>query len=249
MDIFLNSKTCDRKINNETSDCYFHLPSLEVDVMKERVFIKVKSASIPYSFYNVNDYNNILDLTIDAVPRSFTIPSGNYNINSLLIEINLLLLSFGVILTYILKTNHILITSAFNFSFMATSTVDEILGFADNVQYNATILPSGFYELESVNGINLFGVRQIYISSDNFQLDNMSNHNPRDKSTLLAVLVNGNPNSIINYSDLNTEPHEIHNVNNLTNLHIKLTDELSRPLLLNRTNWSLTLSIIFKKRN
>ena len=71
MDIFLNSKICNRKINNESSDCYFHLPALEIDTMKERVFIKVKSASIPYSWYNVNDYNNILDLSIDGNNHSF----------------------------------------------------------------------------------------------------------------------------------------------------------------------------------
>ena len=107
MDIFLNSKTANRKLNNESSDCYFILPSLEIDSMKERVFIKVKSASIPYGWYNVNDYNNILDLSIDGVIRSFSIPIGNYNVNTLLNEINLLLIDSDIILSYILKTNHI----------------------------------------------------------------------------------------------------------------------------------------------
>jgi len=251
MDIFLNSKTCNRKINNESSDCYFHLPALEIDTLKERVFIKVKSASIPYSWYNVNDYNNILDLLIDGDNRSFSIPIGNYNVNTLLIEINLLLIDFDITLSYVLKTNHIIFNSPSIFTFLASSTIDEILGFNNNVSYisHEIIIDSvTSYKLESVNGFNLFQVRQIYISSDNFQIDNMSNHNPNNRSTLLAVQVLGNPNSIITYNDSSENSHEIHNVTNLTNLHIKLTDEMSRPLLLNRMNWSLTISIIFKKR-
>ena len=94
--------------------------------------------------------------------RSFSIPIGNYNVNTLLIEINLLLVDFDIILTYVLKTNHIIFTSSSTFTFLASSTIDEILGFNNNVSYISaqTIIDSEtYYKLESVNGFNLFQLK------------------------------------------------------------------------------------------
>ena len=97
-----------------------------------------------------------------------------YNVNTLLNEINLLLIDFDIILSYILKTNHIVFNSKSTFTLLASSTIDEILGFNNNVTYisneiiNYPDVPITSYKLESVTGFNLFQVRQIYISSDNF---------------------------------------------------------------------------------
>lgn len=217
--------------------------------MKESAFIQVKTASIPYSWYNINDYNNIFDINLDGTGYSFTIPPGNYNVNTLIEEIQLLLTAAGIPLSmeYTIKTNHIEFSHAtLPFSFLSSSTISEVIGFQEGVSYTASQLGDSSYFLESVNGFNLFTVRQILISSDNFQLDNISSYSPQNKSNLASLLVIGNPNSIIHFSQT-TSPHEIHNVNNLTNLHLKLTDELGRALLLNNMNWSITLTLTFKQ--
>jgi hypothetical protein len=44
-----------------------------------------------------------------------------------------------------------------------------------------------------------------------------------------TYIVTGNPNSILHYKN-NTSIHKIHHLNNLSNLHIKLTDEIGRMI-------------------
>ena len=45
-------------------------------------------AEIPYSFYIINETNNIIHLVIDAINHFFTVPVGNYNAFTLLTVLN-----------------------------------------------------------------------------------------------------------------------------------------------------------------
>lgn len=243
-EIYLNSKTASRKMNNESSDCYFELPVIVSDQLKESAYISVKSACIPYSWYNINDYNNILDIYCDGDNYSLTIPVGNYNINTLISAIESVMLPTGlqISLKYIPNVNHVSFThSSLPFQILQSSTCYEALGFTENLNYNSVA-----NYIESVNGINLFNVRQILINSNNFVLNNINSYQNGNASILSSVTVTGNPNSILHYKN-NTSIHKIHHLNNLSNLHIKLTDEIGRPLLLNNINWSLTLEVTIKR--
>ena len=57
--IFLNSQTANSYINGSTSECMFVLPSLVIP-KRSKMSISCQTASIPYSFYNCDDFNNKL---------------------------------------------------------------------------------------------------------------------------------------------------------------------------------------------
>ena len=252
VEIYLNSKLANQQ--NGTSNCVFHLPNIEV-AKDELAYVNVKQAVIPFSWYNVNETNNVLDILIANVrPYTINIPFGNYNINQLIAYLHSQFLLFvgndkHLIITYSNQTNKLLFTHTHHiFKLEIYSTCSELLGFNDKEEYNSTnIVGTNTHILNSINGINLFVVRQIYIASDNFILNNINASNPNDTNILTSVSVTGNPNSVIHYENTTTK-HLVHHLNNITNLNIKLLDQDSDLLNLNGVNWSITLELIITKK-
>ena len=81
--IFLNSKTANKYYDGYTSNCQFSLPHIILPRSKT-MYVSVQSASIPYSFYNVDGFNDTLVYSIVAGSNIvITIPQGNYNTTSL----------------------------------------------------------------------------------------------------------------------------------------------------------------------
>jgi hypothetical protein len=257
IEIYLNSKSANKQ-NNGTSDVLFHLPPIEVR-KDEKAYVNVKQAVIPFSFYNVNETNNLLNFSIETSHQSFntysiSIPFGNYNINQLISYLNsqFLLLPANdkhFTITYSVQTNKLTLKHLHhNFQLLSSSTCFELLGFKENETQYGSLLTGTIYNLTSVFGINLFVVRQIYIASNNFILNNINASNPNDSNILASVSVTGNPNSIIHYENT-TSRHLIHHLNNVTNLQIKLLDQDGDSLNLNGVNWSITLELIIVKNN
>ena len=76
IEIYLNSKSAPNYVNNQISDCYFNLPSIEI-LQDEVAYINLKDAVIPYySFYNVNNTNNKLNFVLDNINCSITLING-----------------------------------------------------------------------------------------------------------------------------------------------------------------------------
>jgi len=227
VEIYLNSKSANKQ--NGTSNCVFHLPNIEV-AKDEVAYVNVKQAVIPFSWYNVNETKNILDIRIANVrPYSISIPFGNYNINQLITYLQSQFLLFvgndkNLTITYSIQTNKLAFTHTHhNFMLEYSSNCFELLGFSDGLDYNSTT-SGATYILNSINGINLFVVRQVYIATDNFILNNINALNPNNSNILASVSVTGNQNSVIHYENTATR-HLIHHLNNITNLNIKLLDQ------------------------
>lgn len=247
IEIYLNSKTASQHLNDNVADCIFRIPNIEIDSLKEDVYVGVRNAVIPYSWYVVNSTNNKLDLSIEGYIYNITIPSGNYNVNTLATQLKTLILQHGYdfTITYLGKTNKFyFLNSLFAFSFLSSSTCFELLGFREGFTFTASVIPnqSPQHELYSTIGINLFVVRAVYVNSNNFILQNINNSTPQNAGILASISTTGNPNSIIHYENT-TSKHKIHHLNNITNLHIKLTDQDGDILELNSINWSMTLEI------
>jgi len=88
--ININSSNASIK-NNSTfnSDVVFNFPGL---VKANQQFIKkvqfqLLDACIPVSFYNVNYTNNVLIYQISSINYTITAQVGNYNFNSLAVEL------------------------------------------------------------------------------------------------------------------------------------------------------------------
>lgn len=259
LEIYLNSKTATQYLDNNVADCIFTIPNIELDILKEDVYVSVRNAVLPYSWYVVNSTNNKLDLTIDGTSYTINFPLGNYNVNTLATQLKSLIDALqtqhghdgDLTITYLAKTNkYYFFHSRHQFSFLSTSTCLELLGFKDGQTYVASALPfqTHKHELTSTIGINLFVVRAVYVNSNNFILQNINSSTPSNASILASISVTGNPNSIIHYENT-TSKHKIHTLNNINNLHIKLTDQDGDLLELNSINWSMTLELTIIQKN
>lgn len=253
IELYLHSKNANKYIDNRIANCYFTLPAIDIDPLDGHVYVNVKQAVIPYSFYNVDNNNNKLILLINGTTYTITILPGNYNVNSLISEIQSQISTFAVndknlTLTYISKTNKIAFTHSLNtFQILDTTTCSELIGFQNGETITATNVSGTIYQAMSINGINLFGIQQIFICSDNFVLNNISANDPNNASILASVNVSSNPNSIIQYEN-NNSMHLIHHVQNLTNVHIKLTSQTNDVLELNGIHFSITLQLTIVKK-
>ena len=255
LEIYLNSKFADQYLF-DVSDCIYNLPNIIIE-KDEVAYITVKDAVICNSFYNVNETNNKLDLTIDGISYSINILFGIYNVNTLAkeikTEIDALNTQHGhdgdLTVTYLTKTNKFyFFHSHHQFSFLSTSTCFEILGFKDGQTYTSSPLPfqNHKHELTSTISINLFTIRNIYIESPNFILNNINSVNHNNNNLLCAIPIKGTPNSIIFYEDLTK--HLIHNLNNLTTLRIQLKDQDGALINFNGCHYSITLEITIIKK-
>ena len=101
--------------------------------------------------------------------------------------------------------------------------------------------------LKSTLSINLFTIRNIYVSSNNFILNNVNNSTPNNSSILCSIPIQSSSGSIITYSNIYNVYNEVHNVSNLTLLHIKLTDQDGDLLDLNGCHFSITLQLDISK--
>jgi hypothetical protein len=235
--ILLNSKRANKYINNKTSDCVFYLPNIDIKKYKN-IKISVNTAQIPYSFYNVNSTNDKLVYNFISIGISNTIYLNhqNYNVNSLKTEL-LSHLGNDFSITYSNSKNKFTFThSTYDFEFEAFSNCFELLGFDDETDNS-----SSGRVLESTNSVNLFTIRNIYITSDNFILNNINSYTPKQSNILCSIPISSMMNSIISYSNIHNIDSEINHVNNLSHLHIKLTDQDGDIIELNKCHWSMTL--------
>ena len=240
IEIYLNSKSASNYLNNQISDCFYNLPSIEI-LQDEIAYINLKDAVIPYSFYNVNNTNNKLDYILNSVNYSITLINGYYNVNTLRTHL-LDLLGVNWTILYISKLNKFeFIHTLNNFTFLNTSTCFELLGFKNNISYYSTSL-----KLISDICCNTFTIRNIYVSSDNFILNNIDSNNHNKSNIICSIPVRGLYNSILFYED--SSKHLIYKLDNMVNLHVRLTDQDNNLLDMNDIHYTLTLEITIVKK-
>ena len=220
IEIYLNSKTADINTSDLNSDVIFHIPNIEID-KTEVAYISVKNCVFPYSWYNVNYTNNILNYQVNGLPYTITFIRGNYNANTLREHLYNLLTSQTYpngndnkfTITYDIKTNKYIFSHLHHeFVFFESSNCFELLGFS---QSNKT---STNRTLTSDIMINLFPIRQIYITSTNFILNNINHASSSNANIISSINVVGNPHSIITYNDSSNNSHLILSKNKLDNL-------------------------------
>ena len=235
--IFLNSKTADKYFDGYTSNCLFNLPHIVLPRAKT-MYVSVQSASIPYSFYNVDGFNDTLIYSVNGGSNVvITIPQGNYNTTSLRSYLSTVMTGFTI--TYSSLNNTYTFThSTSDFSFKSNSTCMEILGFEENITHNSTSKV-----LTSTCSINLFTIRNIYIQSNNLMLSNINNATPNNGCILCSIPLTTGQFSIVNYFNTNNVKSRIDNLRNFSAFHISLTDQDGDILDLNGCHFSLTLQI------
>ena len=231
--IYINSITADKFINNNIADAEYILPFISIPE-GHHIYLSVQKCSIPNSMYNINNNNNLLVILFNDVVYNLFVPLGNYNINQLITALKQLLPSFTI--TYNNLTNKITFLYASDFSLYGSSTILSVLGF------NLNSLVSSFNNrLESTHCCNLVSVKVINIVT-NLTTYNINKAIPNNMSILCSIPINSPPFSIIQYENANNFRSNLY-TNKLDTINIKLVDDLGTLIQLNGVHYSLTLQI------
>lgn len=235
--VHLSSNYADKIFNNNNADAEFYLPTIEIP-SQYHLHINVVHASIPFTFYNVNSSNNVLNYTLiipfpgTNISYSLVIPQGNYTANTMKTYLNTNLQNFTV--SYDSTTNKFKFVQKDNFDFIlqSTSTCLGLLGFTGQTT-------STSYNLTSTQTLNLNPIRCICVCT-NLRTSNI-NINSKNKSNIIcSIPITTQPNSIITY--LNPNNFKINTYANvLSSLRIQLMDQDGNILNLNGANWSMTI--------
>jgi hypothetical protein len=206
----------------------------------KKIYLGVQSCTIPYSFYNIDYFNDTLIYSVNGGSDIHVqIPQGNYNTTSL--RNYLLTVMAGFTITYNSTNNTFIFThSAYDFVFKSNSSCMEVLGFDDDEDHS-----SNAQILQSTNSINLFTIRNIYIQSNNLSLNNINNSTPNNCTILASIPLTSGIYSVINYTNLNNIKSSVNlsDIRNFSTLHLSLTDQDGDVLDLNGCHFSITLQI------
>lgn len=227
---YLNSNGGEIKNSYLKSDIIFNIPNLIKDE-KHILYntVSIVHCEIPYSFYIINEYNNLLSLSTGNI----YIPYGNYNANSL---ITYLKTQLPANMNITLNSSNGVLSLIYNqqFQIYPTTTVYKVLGLQNKTytSINNTII----FDYPC----NFLGTKNLYIKS-NIILDNF-NSTTKDYITLSNIPVSVEPFSIVLYNNYSNSKHIIKN-KNLDNIEIKIFDDDNNLIDFNNTDWSITLEI------
>ena len=232
--IYLNSQSADKSFNG-AADCEYNLPLIEIPD-GFHIYLSVVSCLIPYSFYNINNRNNVLQYSFDGINiNALSIPIGNYNVNSLLSVLKSNLVAFTI--TYDNIKNKFTFTHPTNnFMFMSSSTCLQILGFNNNETISSFI-----FSLTSVNCVNVYTIRTVQVNS-NLITYNINKVQKNNFCILCSVPITCTPFSLIEYINRTNFKTNLF-LNRISNIKIKLTDDNGNLIDLNGCHYSLTLQL------
>lgn len=231
LQIHLNSKTADKYYNNSYSDCEFYFPVIEI-MSQHHIYLSLKNIIIPYSFYNIDAYNNLLVYTVNDITSSVIIDYGNYNSIQLCAFLNTYMENFKV--TYSTITNKLTFTnSLYNFTLDSDSTCFSLIGFStEEPLYLQSILKS----LTSEYSINLQSKQCICIET-NFNVGNFTSSRKTSNNILCSIPITSAPNSNIVFINNSNFKSNLY-TNIINGIKIRLLDQDHNLISLNGLHWS-----------
>ncbi|MGA1048414.1 MAG: hypothetical protein ACO3UU_10400 [Minisyncoccia bacterium] len=228
--IFLHSNAENAFTNGTSSSYTFQIEPLIIGSTDESTFILgLESASIPLSFYAINQTNDTF--SINGTPYNIT--NGNYSYTSILTQLNNIT---GLTWAYNLDTNKLKITTAGSYTFNVTAdSATNVLGFIEGTTYNANV------EFDKV--VNLTYTTGVQIRLDNISTSNISADRSGGSSILARLPITTPAYTILQF--FNPQPFYTTIKNKtLTEISISLLDDDSNLLILNGSpNWFVTLRI------
>ena len=224
---------------NQDGTYIFKLPQIETQSQHE-FLMSVKSAVIPYSFYNVNTYNNYFRFDLYSYQYSIYFTVGNYSIIQFQSYLNTLLLNYGfTTVVYNNITNTFTFSSPHMFQFYGSSTCLQLLGFTPTT----TSYGCNNGVLTSNGCINMNSIQMIRVVS-NYTSGNVCVEDLNNQNVLCSLAVNSPPFSNIVYINDQTSSFKCNLYQRFINeISIKLTDQDNNLLDLNGLNYSIVLQL------
>jgi len=240
--INLNSKNSIKNNSTYLSDVYFPFSGLlkdEEDILER--YISIQNAQIPFSFYNINVYNNVLKIQISSTVYTLTLTRGNYNATSLITEIQtqLTLNSITDMTLSVSPITGILTISKTTGSFTlisSGSTIYEVLGFVVGTNYTSSSL-----KIIAPYPLNLLGTLRLRICSYEISTNNI------DFSLITLPIEVGNF-GLIQYTNITNIKATLNNLS-LDGFDISIIDDDNNYVNFNNINWTMTFVLtIIRKR-
>ncbi len=220
------------------SNLEFSIPTLFQGPNVAYMTIKCLHAEIPYSFYIVNEYNNLLSISCNGTRSDIYVPYGNYNANSFMKYLQTVLPS-GVSISFNTTNGKFSLLFNGNMTVNSNSTCYILMGFKKGVDINSINNKIDFEYLA-----NFIGSKNIYLKIPNLILDNY-NVTTLDRATLSNIPVNVSPFSLIMYQNSSGSSTIIKSIQVPDQLIIQLTDDQNNLIDFNNTEFSITLQIDF----
>lgn len=237
-------------LNNGTflSDVNFtFIGLLQDDADVEEITVQVQNAQIPISFYNINVYNNILNITYNSTPYSLTLTRGNYNsttlINEIIAKLALIAITDITIATSSI-TGIITFTRAggLNFTINSTGTINKVLGFEVGTTYISVggVLSAPF-------PLNLLGLLKLKIASYELQTGNYDSSVDGTLNILATIPIEAGSFGLILYDNISNTQSLIRNPT-LDGFDLKIYGDDNNLVNFNNVGWNITLLLSITRR-
>ncbi len=241
--INLNGANAIQNNGSFLSDVYFNFKNViqDVDNLLE-VEISVANAQIPFSFYNVNVYNNVLAIDYNGTPYTLTLTRGNYNATNLITEINTQFTNAGitgVTITISSITGTIQVSSTGTLQFLSVgSTIYSVLGLETGTNYTAPFTAP--YPL------NLLGTLRLRICSYELITYNLDSTSMTTLNVLATIPIESATFGVILYDNIANIKTRLNNTQ-LDGFDILILDDNNNPVNFNGVPWCISLLITMTK--
>ena len=230
--IFLHSNAVNATQNGNSSASYtFKIEPLIIgNTDDSRFILGMEGASIPLSFYAINDTNDTFMLNT----ITYSMVNGNYSYTTLLVMLNTLT---GATFNYNIDTNKLQLLVGGTFGTTANNAT-EVLGYKEGDVYLANA--------DFANVLNLTYTTGIQIRLDNIQTTNKSADSNGGSSILARLPITSPAYTILQF--FNPQPFYTTIKNKILNeISISLVDDNGNLLILNgNPNWFITLRVDYQ---
>lgn len=211
-------------VNVNLPDLTFHHLNIN------NIYISVDHCEVPNSFYIVNYTNNMIKIN----NISYTVPVGNYNVNSLIVEL-LALLPAGFTITYSNISNKM--TFGYSAPFIingSSSTINKVIGLdvydlSSDIN-NKIIMP----HLVNFLPLSIINFHSSFLNASNFNATDGSN------DVFLCLQNNVGSLSTINYTNQNNIQYLVDKTS-ITNFTITVTNSDGDLINFNNIDWTMGL--------
>jgi hypothetical protein len=247
--ILINLNSANAIQNNGTflSDVYFNFKNIlkDMDNVLE-IQVAVSNAQIPYSFYNINVYNNVLNIDYNGTPYILTLTRGNYNATNLITEITTQFLNAGITVTITISsitgTIQISVSSGTLQILSLGSTIYKVLGLEIGTNYSITVATP----FTALYPLNLLGTLRLRVCSYELITYNLDSTNMASLNCLATIPIESATFGVILYDNITNIKTRLNNPQ-LDGFDILILDDDNNPVNFNNQPWCLSLTITSTK--
>lgn len=236
--VLLSPAGADTLYNGDSfSDVQFILP-LHKKELNTYTTVAFPSAIFPASYFNVEDYQNKIDLLVGADTIQVVVPEGNYTYETYVTAV-VPLLPTGMSLDYSISNGLFTMSSDTAFTVLASTTNCLSLGMPKNEDFIA-VLTDSKYKAVFPYPANFLGPTKIFVECPSLGIENW---NTGSRSRYLGdVTVTASPYELTYFEDASAvEMYFDDGLVDGSSLHVQIKDELGNLLNFRGVAWYLTL--------